>query len=377
MRTPADVLADLYTIAWVGLVAILVFYLAVGIALRWRPRRTVHVTRYEPPEGISPAVAAFLFESGRCEQAFAAALVSLASKKYLRISQESDRLTLEKLREPDRDIPAEESAILSALFPYGSTCSFNSSDSFEVLATYKDFRGTIHGIATSEWMSTHVVLWLVGLCYSLTVLEPIIFSMPGLGHGMPWGSFVFMGMVVLAGCTSFVAALRVWPSLLRKLGTYLPASRRPRRPLTLNDAIPIFLTGTAAFGFVFLSVLTTTKLALLLAGALAINVFSWHLMNAPTSAGRRALRELSEFREFLSRTETDRLNRLNKPGSTPEALELHNAYAVALGIERGWGEEFAMTILEFVQVDEAYDISATIPEPDPSPKTLSLFGRTK
>jgi hypothetical protein len=194
---------------------------------------------------------------------------------------------------------------------------------------------------------------------------------------MPWGSFVFAGALILVGCTSFVAALRVWPGLLKKLSTYLPGSGSPRRPLNLNDVIPLFLTGTAVFGFIFLSVLITTKLALLLAGALAMNVFSWHLMNAPTSAGRKALAELAAYREFLRRADADRLNRENQPGQTPQALELDSAYAVALKVAGGWGEEFAATILDLVQVDEAYNFPVNIPQPDTSPTTLSLFDQKK
>ena len=378
MQVAADAPAQLYAIAWYGLLAIAVFYAAVGIALRWRPKRSIRVTRYEPPEGISPAVAAFLVESGRCERSFAAALVSLAAKEYLRISQKGDTVTLEKVHDPDVQLPPEETAILSFLFPAGvDSYTFNATDSFRLLASYRDFRAAVHTIVTSGWMSTHVVIWLVGLCYSLIVLEPIVFAMHGIGHDMPWGSFIFAGLLILVGCTSFIAALRVWPGLLRKLSTILPGNRTPRLPLNMNDAIPFFLTGTAAFGFILLSVLTSTRLALLLAAALAMNVISWHLMNAPTSAGRRALAELNAFREFLSRTDSDRLNRQNQPGKTPRTLEIYSGYAVALGVERGWGEEFATTILDLIQAEEAYSPPINIPQPDNSPITLDLFDRKK
>jgi hypothetical protein len=378
MQTVPDVPAHLYTMAWVALLAISVFYIAVGIALRWRPNRSIRVTRYEPPEGFSPAVAAFLVESGRCERSFAAALVSLAAKQYLKISQKGDTVTLEKLREADSQLPLEESGIFSFLFTNGvDTYSFNAADSFRLLACYREFRSAIHNIVNREWMSTHIVIWLVGLCYSLIVLEPVVFAMPSLGNGMSLASIGFAGIFILIGSTCFIAALRVWPALLRKLSTFFPGSRRPRRPLNMNDSIPVFLTVTALFGFALLSVLTSTKVAGLLAAALAINVFSWHLMNAPTSGGRKALAELAAFREFLSRTDADRLDRQNAPGGTPGTLELFSAFAVALGVESGWGQEFAATILDLVQVDEAYSPPISLPEPDDSPATLNLFDRKK
>jgi hypothetical protein len=378
MQAVPDVPAYLYTMAWVALLAISVFYIVVGIALRWRPNRSIHVTRYEPPEGITPAIAAFLVESGRCERSFAAALISLAARQHLKILQKGDTVTLEKLREADAQLPLEESGIFSFLFTNGvDNYSFNAADSFRLLACYREFQAAIHNVVSGEWMSTHIVIWLVGLCYSLTVLEPVVFAMPRLGNGMPLASLGFAGLLILVGSTCFIAALRVWPALLRKLSTFLPGSRRPRRPLNMNDSIPLFLTVTALFGFVLLSVVTSTKVAGLLAAALAMNVFSWHLMNAPTSGGRKALAELAAFREFLSRTDADRLGRQNEPGRTPRTLGLFSAYAVALGVECGWGEEFAATILDLVQVDEAYSPPISLPEPDNSPVTLNLFDRKK
>lgn len=378
MRGAADAPAYLYTIAWVGLLAIFVFYIAVSLALRWRPQRQVRVTRYEPPNAISPAAAAFLIESGRCERAFAASLVSLAAKQYLKILQNGDTFTLEKLRDTDAQLHPEESAIHTFLFPDGlDSTSIYGADSFRLLACYRKFKPIILNVVTSEWMTTHVVIWLVGLCYSITVLEPIVFSIPGLGKGMSLGSIVFAGLLVFLGATSFVAALRVWPALLRKLSTFLLGSRNEKRSLNMNDAIPLFLTGTASFGFVFLSILTSTKLAWFLTAALAMNVFSWHLMNAPTGAGRKALAELAAFREFLGRTEADRLTRKNIPGRSPRNIEPNDAYAVALGVHCGWGEEFAANILELVMVDEAYSPPGNIPQPDASPRTLSLFDRNK
>ncbi len=378
MPVASDAPAQLYTIAWVALLAIFIFYIVVGIALRWRVQRTVRVTRYDPPQGISPAVAAFLVESGRCERSFAAALVSLATKDYLRILQKADWITLEKLRDADTRLPPEESAILSFLFPSVlKTYSFNGSDTDRLFETYTHFREIVHDIVTPELMSTHTVLWLVGLVYSLTALEPIVFAMPRFGNGLSLASIGFLIVIIFVGGSCFVAALRVWPGTLRKLTSFLPGSRHPRRPFNLNDAIPLFLTVTSLFGFMFVAVLTSTKLACLVAVALAMNVLSRFLLNAPTSAGRKALAELRSFREFLTRTDTDRLERQNEPGKTPRALDPYIPYAVALSVEHGWGEEFTGNLLELLQVDQAYSAAGKFPAMDNRPSVLKLFDRNR
>ena len=217
---------------------------------------------------------------------------------------------------------------------------------------------------TPELMSTHGVLWFVGLIYSLTVLEPIVFAMPGFGNGLSLASIGFLIIVIFVGGSCFVAALRVWPGTLRKLTSYVPGSGHPRRSFNFNDAIPLFLTVTALFGFMFVAILTSTKLAVLVAAALAMNTFSRHLLNAPTSAGRKTLAELWAFREFLGRTDALRLDYQNDPGKTPLKLDPSISYAVALGVENGWGQEFAGNLLELLQVDQAYSAAGKLPSLD-------------
>jgi len=48
------------------------------------------------------------------------------------------------------------------------------------------------------------------------------------------------------------------------------------------------------------------------------------------------------------------LNRENEPGYTPDILENCTAYAVALDVEHGWGDEFVENLLEMIQFDAAY-----------------------
>lgn len=379
MQVASDAPADAYTLAWGALLAIAVFYIVVGAALRWRTRRLVRVTRYEPPQGISPAAAAFLVEGGRCERPFAAALVSLATKGYLQILQEADWVTLEKLRAADSQLPPEESIVLSSLFPSEfNTYSFSGSDSGRLFAAYRHFRAALREVMTSELVSSHEVIWILGLTYSLTILVLIAMSMTGLGSGLPLGSIAFLCILIFFGGSCFVAALRVWPATLLKLVSFMPGSRRPRRPLTWNDGISILLTVYAFVGFMFVAVLTSTKFAFVTAAAVAMNVFTRYLLNAPTSAGRKALAELRAFREFLSRADADRLDHENDPGKAPQTLEPYISYAIALRVEHGWGEEFAGNLLELLQVDQAYSAPVGGPSvPDNRPTVLKLFDRNR
>lgn len=85
---------------------------------------------------------------------------------------------------------------------------------------------------------------------------------------------------------------------------------------------------------------------------------------------------LRNFREFLSRVETDRLNRENEPGKTPRALDRNAAYAVALDIERSWGEDFADHLLAVIHWNKAYSFGM-VGVPTPDPEAINVDGRVE
>ena len=77
-------------------------------------------------------------------------------------------------------------------------------------------------------------------------------------------------------------------------------------------------------------------LAVPIATALPVAVFGW-LMPARTVKGTRTIERLLGFREFLDRVDGDRLRRMS---IDPSAFERLLPFAMALGVERKWGEAF-------------------------------------
>jgi Predicted membrane protein (DUF2207) len=355
--TEAGDAAMVYTEAWIGLGLVLVYYLAVATALRLRPRHGAVVTRYVPPEGISPAVAAYLTERGLSERAFAAALVSLSAKGFIKIQQQELSFVLNKNRDSAASLPVEEAVILATLFPGSShTYTFDAIEYNRLRTAFDEFADAVEDAVEPELFSSHRGLWLGGMGYSIAAILLVLMAVPVLQEHTSFFSVAYVGIWVLLGGSCLVAAMRVWPVTLRKVASYWPWDDCPNRPFDLNDAIPFFLTVSALMGFGFLVSLTSARFALLLAGAVFLTALFRHLLQAPTRAGRRILAELMGFREFLSRAEASRLNHENLPGETPQELEKYSAYAVALNIERSWGEQFCGDLLEMLQYDKAYSL---------------------
>jgi hypothetical protein len=216
----------------------------------------------------------------------------------------------------------------------------------------------------------------------MLIIMAVIGSLPIHVNGAQLPGIVYLCALGLLCGACFIAALRVWPATFRKLISRLPGVSRPARPFNISDTVPLVLTISALVGFGLLASSTSNQVALLVSAVLFQDVVFHQVCEAPTAAGREVLGKLKGFRAFVGRADADRLNRENQPGSTPQVLEANTGYAVALNVERGWGEEFTANLLQLIEIDSAYSF------PTPSvhapgslwhhedPIQLNIFSRT-
>lgn len=141
-------------------------------------------------------------------------------------------------------------------------------------------------------------------------------------------------------------------------------TKGPRHPLSWIDLHPLWLTATAALTFGFLATTSSSRLAAFVVACTLLALAFWNGLKTPTAQGRRLICGLTGFREFLARAESDRLDRANEVGITPEQLDRCTPYAVALDVEHSWGEEFTEDLIEMIQfgrVMEIQDIPIAVP----------------
>jgi hypothetical protein len=376
---------SIYELAWMAVALTFVYFLVVAIALHWKSAHTVDVTRYEPPENVSPALAAYLIENGRCERAFAAAIISLGSKGFLRIHEDGGRFALKKLRDADTSLPGEESCVLESVFPNGQDdYQFRVTDAMRLIAALHKFENVMTEGAEPDLISRHWGLWYTGAVFSMLIVMAVIGSLPLHVNGKELPGILYLCMIGVLCGACFISALRVWPATFRKLISRLPGVTRPARPFNISDMVPLVLSTSALIGFGLLASSTSNQVALLVSAVLFMDVIFHHLCEAPTAAGREIIEELKGYRAFVGRADADRLNRENSPGATPQVLEANSGYAVALNVERGWGEEFTGNLLQLFEMDRAYEfptpsVNANAPGSlwhHEEPIQLNIFTRT-
>jgi Predicted membrane protein (DUF2207) len=352
----ADAPDSTYVSAWVGLGGVFLYYLAAAVLWRWVPRRSIP-TAYEPPAGTSPALAAYLFENGRCERAFAAGLAALAVEGYLEIRQRGDWFTLKRLREPDDRLASEESTALAELFPYGNDIyKFDERENSRLCRAFYKFKDALEKIAEPKLVSSHRAIWWIGAACLVFLVQRVALSLSLATNLTALGSIVYVSIWCALGGLSLVAAVRAWPSTFKRIATWIPMTRGPRHPLSWIDMNPLWLTATAALAFGFLATTTSLRFAVFVVACTLLPLAFRNGLKAPTVQGRRLIRNLTGFREFLARAESDRLDRANEVGITPEQLDRYTPYAVALDVEHSWGEEFTEDLIEMIQFGRVMEI---------------------
>jgi hypothetical protein len=78
-------------------------------------------------------------------------------------------------------------------------------------------------------------------------------------------------------------------------------------------------------------------------------VFFMGTIQPRSTAGREAMRKLAEYKEFLGGVEADAISRTNAEAKVPEKLTEQEAYAIALHVDLGWGEQLVEAIADAVE----------------------------
>jgi len=99
----------------------------------------------------------------------------------------------------------------------------------------------------------------------------------------------------------------------------------------------------AAGAGVFFRIATIPVASLVIAMAV-VDVVYGHIMPSWTPRGRQAADDADGFALYLKVAEQERMHWFNPPATTPELLERYLPYALALGVQQEWAEQFRDTV---------------------------------
>jgi hypothetical protein len=315
-----------------GLVVLL--YLAMWLSVGRDPARGHIVTRYEPPEGFSPAALGYLDHRGYEDSQRAAALVSLAVKGALRIEQTGSAWTLRRTGKSVADLPPEEEALLEGLLGSRKSLTLSNSYASDFKAATNKLRTRMKSRLEKHYFALNRRWFMTGLGVSVLGLILLAWRDPYGINPVAWFLMFWLSIWTIGAGTLLVRALQAWAAAFSGKGAGAWAGAVG----TTAFAAPFLIAELVVGGMLLVLVPQGLALAALSLGL--VNILFYHLLERPTLKGRGVLNELDGFKEFLSAADEDRLDRLTPPDRTPALFERYLPHAIALGLENRWARTF-------------------------------------
>ena len=308
-----------------GLLAVFGYYLVSWILVGRDPKHGVIIPLFAPPEGFTPQEVRYLDGLGTCDNtSLSAAVLHLAVQRAVTIAESQGKVyTLKK--DDGSNLDGAETRLLEALFKGGSELILVPAN-HSTLAAARRVLAKDLAAQVGSCFARNTGVWAIGL---LVTLIPLGISLLDVRDKqialfmMLWLSIWSVG----CGALSF-SVFRAWQS----------KNMLAAIPLTLFS-IP-FLAGWF-FGMWMLMHSASPWVCGLYAAGITLCIVFHHLLKRPTPEGQKLRDQILGFKKYLSVAEADRLGLENPPERTPQLFEKFLPYALALGVEQAWSEQFA------------------------------------
>lgn len=332
-------------VALCGLILVLTYYMIVWVKVGRDPKAGTIVPQYEPPDNMSPAAMRYLKQMGFDDRCFTSVILDLAAKKRLTIDQSSSHV-YHLIAKTDSgqfktQLAADEKTVEQKLFDTKHALSLDGSNASTINAAKKALSTALHtGMEKIYFVTNAGYLW-PGIALTIAACLGMLISLAIQPQGAGQLAVGIFLSIWLSGWSIAVAALlhavaRAWKSSVATV-----AGRASALAVTLFS-IPFVLGEIVGLGLLAWAV--SIPACLMIIALIGSNVLFHHLLKAPTSAGRQLLDRIDGFKMFLTAVDGPRLNTTTPPGKTPELFERFLPYALALGVEQQWGEQFSQVL---------------------------------
>ncbi len=329
----------------IGILAAFGYFLVSWMLVGRDPARGVIIPQFAPPDGFTPQAVRFLDGLGTCDNtSLTAAVLDLAVKRSITIKESGNRsYTLTKGDTSGLD--DAELRLSDALFGGGTSLRL-AQENHSTLAAAKGVMAGDLALQVGHCFSRNTTVWVVGLLVTLLPLGLSLFdarNREGTLFMMLWLSIWSIGCGALS-----LSAFKAWKS----------PNKLAAIPLTLF-AIPFL--GAWIIGMGMLLHFASLWVCGLYAAGIILCVVFQHLLKRPTKEGQQLRDEILGFKKYLSVAEAERLALENPPERTPELFEKFLPYALALGVEQAWSEQFSDVLATASRTPDSGSTNLVIP----------------
>ena len=296
------------------------------------PRAGTVVPLFSPPDDLTPAGMRYVTKMNADNRTFAAALVDMGVRGHIRLVEEDggwfsrDKTRVDRLIS-DNSLPPDEEAALRNLVLPGESIMMIQKNYSEFGAAKKSLAAVLKEQYEEKLFKRNYGWAAAGLLFFLAAIWVTAAAVVAAADSASiWQIGATLGSIAVAALLSFVihGSSTVGKCLISLLAFIAVA-------IAIALGSPIFIEALD-------SGLALPLLIPAVALPLVVSCFWW--IAAPTKEGRGVLDRIAGFRQYLSITERDRLDRMTAPEDTPEIFEKYLPYAIALGVENRWADRF-------------------------------------
>lgn len=303
------------------------------------PEKPIVYPQFSSPNNLSPASVGYLEKGFYHNNYITAAIVSLATKGYLKIVEVDERLfgvfgnkkfTIIKLKEPDQTLPKEEINLMNTLLGGGKPeITFDGSYSSKIEKAVTDFKASLsfqHDKLLNEGNQSGKVilpLLIIAALYSLGIYVSYQqtyheeFLIAGVAFGI-------LTIVTTVFAMYFFERYKIiqWLFGAVSIGLFLILIS-----VILNDSErKIYMGFYSSFLFLLFGFVST--------------VLFFYLIKKPSVEKLEIQSLISGFKMYLGTAEEKTLQFHNPPKMTPEVFEKMLPFAMVLGVDQIWGDKF-------------------------------------
>ena len=314
-----------------SLIGLCAFYYVAWKRAGRDPRAGTVVPMFSPPDDLTPAAMRYVTKMGADNRAFAAALVDMGVRGHIRMSEEDPgwlsrkKVRLERLASGN-PLPQEEQAALSEICETGDAILMEQKN----YKTFQNAKKALGDVLKSKYEGKMFRRNLGWAAAGLLLFAALFWLTCAAVAAATYGGVMWQIGVVIG---SLLATALLW--------------------LAFHDSAVgkclLTLIGFAALAIAFAVGMPVLNAALnsgwwlplafpLLAAPIVLTAFWW--IAAPTKEGRMVLDHIAGFKQYMTITERERLDRMTQPRDTPELFEKYLPFAIALGVENRWAERF-------------------------------------
>ena len=335
-------------VAGLGLLYILWYFIFAWNKVGRDPEKQAIIPQYEPPQNMSPALLGYIHKMGFSQKLIGSAIIALAIKKFLVIEKKVKYYDLIKIAENKIMPSIEEDLMAKELFSKNKTIKLENTNHTQISAAISDLKKSLASQAKGKYFNTNYNKSIKGLIISLVIIFISMMLLPGDKKAI--GIFLTFWLSIWSFCTTLIllTVAKLWKNFSenKKIKNLFKAF------FSIGSSLPFLLFEILILGF-FITNSSPIYVGLIFL-IILINIIFYFLLKAPTIEGRKIMDEIDGFKWFLSVTEKDRMNFHNPPEKTPELFEKFLPYALALGVENKWAEQFNEVFLQLKEEGQEY-----------------------